>query len=96
MPVYQPSNCHHPEITNSFPIFRRTGCLEYLEDQAIISRYLVAGNTSLFISGLGKTQLGVSLELRTPVAPQDQVQRDANSLTYTHLHPDLTTGSFKL
>lgn len=42
----------------SFPVFR-TGCLEYLEDQAITSRYLVAGNSSQFIYGLGKTQSGV-------------------------------------
>lgn len=28
-----------PEVTGVFPPFKRTGCLEYLEDQALISRY---------------------------------------------------------
>lgn len=41
-------------LQNSFPIFRRTGCLEHLEDQAIISRCLVVGNSSRFIMALEK------------------------------------------
>lgn len=77
----QPSTVTTQKLQNSFPVSRRTGWLEYLEDRAIIRRCPVAGSSSRLICGLGKTQSGL-LVAQNIIAPR--TERHGERQTHQH------------